>query len=130
MISPPVVDITRAPHPGAAESASPAQGLFATLLAPPAWSRLRALLDVLMLTLSCTAALLAAPSRPPTASPHLVTAVLFALVVLGLLYLRPSPDRRLSASLFDTCAYVLGVASLAAMLAIAADGLMGGSHSG
>ncbi len=102
-------------------------GTAARLLAPRAWSRLRLVIDVLMLCLASCAALLAlAPVRIGTENRWLAGA--FPFLVLAILQARRSPEERLNGSLLDTGVNVLGAVSLAAMLTIAAGSIIGGTH--
>jgi exopolysaccharide biosynthesis polyprenyl glycosylphosphotransferase len=97
------------------------------LLHTRAWPRMRFLLDALVLYLAASAALFAAgPVRSITAN-H-VLAACFPVVVLGILHARRSPDDRLYGSLLDTSAHVIGVVSLAAMLTIALESILGSAH--
>jgi exopolysaccharide biosynthesis polyprenyl glycosylphosphotransferase len=104
-----------------------AAGTLTRSLDARAWSRLRGLVDVVVLYLAASAALFAATSVKIVAGDRWLTA-LFPLVVLGLMHARRSPDDRLNGSLLDTCAHVVGVVSLAAMVTIAIDSMLGGGH--
>jgi exopolysaccharide biosynthesis polyprenyl glycosylphosphotransferase len=97
------------------------------LLGARSWSRLRFLVDVLVLYLAASAALFANAPAADTASNH-VFAACFPLLVLGALYARRGPDDRLSASLLDTAANVLGIVSISAMVAVSIDLTLGGAH--
>jgi exopolysaccharide biosynthesis polyprenyl glycosylphosphotransferase len=92
-----------------------------------AWSRLRFLVDVVVLYLAASAALFADTSVFTVGSDHILAAG-FPLLVIAVLYARRAPDERLYGSLIDTATHVLGVVSLAAMLAIALDSLLGAAH--
>jgi exopolysaccharide biosynthesis polyprenyl glycosylphosphotransferase len=97
------------------------------LLGTRAWTRVRFLVDVVVLYVAASAALITtAPSQVLSWSN--VLAAGFPLLVLGTMRVRRSPDDRLPGSLLDTAANVLGVVSLAAMLTIALDSLLGASH--
>ena len=65
------------------------------------------------------------PKRRVNVLPWIVGVVLLVLVIL---HLRQSPDDRLPGSLLDTCTHVLGIVSLATMLALAIDALAGDTH--
>jgi exopolysaccharide biosynthesis polyprenyl glycosylphosphotransferase len=90
------------------------------------WSRLRALVDVVVLYLAASAALLAAPVPGDAVSRWL--AATFPLLALAIIHARRSPDERPQASKLDTAAHVVGGISLAAVLTIAADSTLGGAH--
>jgi exopolysaccharide biosynthesis polyprenyl glycosylphosphotransferase len=97
------------------------------LLQPRAWARLRLTVDVVVLYLASSVTLFAAaPIRAVPADGWL--AAIFPLVVLAMMHARPTPDEGLNGSLLDTSAHVLGVVSLAAMLTIAVDSILGGTH--
>jgi exopolysaccharide biosynthesis polyprenyl glycosylphosphotransferase len=96
-------------------------------LGPRAWGRLRFLVDVVVLYLASSAALFADGSVTRDATNHILAAG-FPLLVIGILYARRGPDERLYGSLLDTATHVLGVISLAAMLTIALDSLLGAAH--
>jgi exopolysaccharide biosynthesis polyprenyl glycosylphosphotransferase len=102
------------------------QGLIVRLLDPHAWSRLRFMVDVAVLYLAACAAVFAAPLVDEGSNRWL--AACFPLVTLAILYARRSPDERLHASALDTTTHVLGVVSLASMLAIAGASILGGEH--
>jgi exopolysaccharide biosynthesis polyprenyl glycosylphosphotransferase len=106
-----------------------AQQVFAELLLPRSWGKLRAITDVLCLGIAATIALFAAPHTTVTSASRWSTA-LFPLVAFLLLRMRRAPDEQLSASLLDTLGYVVGMLSVAAMLTIAGDGVFGGEHPG
>lgn len=97
------------------------------LLGTRAWPRLRFLVDVVVLYLAASAAVLVAAPVRSVGSNHLLAAV-FPVMVLAILHVRRAPDDRLHCSLLDTSANVLGVVSLAAMLTIALDSMLGSAH--
>jgi exopolysaccharide biosynthesis polyprenyl glycosylphosphotransferase len=97
------------------------------MLDPRAWGRLRFLIDVVVLYLASSAALFADSSVVNDATNHILAAG-FPLLVIAILYARRGPDERLYGSLLDTATHVLGVISLAAMLTIALDSLLGAAH--
>jgi exopolysaccharide biosynthesis polyprenyl glycosylphosphotransferase len=90
------------------------------------WSRLRFVIDVVVVCLASSAALFPAPLHVDARSRWFAAG--FPLLVLAILHARQSPDDRLPGSLLDTCTHVLGVVSLAAMVALAIDGLVSGAH--
>jgi exopolysaccharide biosynthesis polyprenyl glycosylphosphotransferase len=91
------------------------------------WSRLRLGVDVIVLYLASAAALLSAP-QPQLGTAGFCVAAAFPILVLAMLHDRGSPDDRLAGSLLDTITSALGTVSLAAMVAIALDSVIGGSH--
>ena len=99
---------------------------FGRLLRPAAWSRLRRVVDVLVLYLAASAAAFADPRLQTSVSNHWLAAA-FPLIVIAILQLRPGPDELLSGSLLDLGAYLLGVISMATMLTITVDSLLGGA---
>jgi exopolysaccharide biosynthesis polyprenyl glycosylphosphotransferase len=98
---------------------------FARALGGRSWSRLRLLVDVVVLYLASSAALFAAPASAGPVSRWLAAA--FPLMCLGLLHARPGPDGRLHGSVLDSAAHVMGMVSLVAVLTIAAAALLGSS---
>jgi exopolysaccharide biosynthesis polyprenyl glycosylphosphotransferase len=90
------------------------------------WSRIRFLVDVVVLYLAASAALFAAPEKNGAASRWL--AATFPLVTLAVVHARRNPDERLHASVLDTATHVLGAVSFAAVLTIAANSVLGGAH--
>jgi exopolysaccharide biosynthesis polyprenyl glycosylphosphotransferase len=125
------------PPPAATHAASPRDisvrlgpelsGALARALQPRAWSRLRLLVDLVTLYLASSAALFAAPITNDATNRWV--AACFPLLTLSILHARRSPDDQLNGSLFDTFTQVLGVVSLATMLTIAADSILGGTHA-
>jgi exopolysaccharide biosynthesis polyprenyl glycosylphosphotransferase len=91
------------------------------------WTRLRWAADTLVLCLATLAALLADATIARSSEDRIV-AVGFAIVVMAVLQVRRTPDERLDGSLLDTIATVLGIVSLATMLTIAADSILGARH--
>lgn len=87
------------------------------------WQRLSFGCDVVMLCLASGAALLGSGR----AVANWLLAGLFSLVVLFLIYGR-RPRRELLRSVIQVVVSVLGVVSLAAMLTIATDTILGGEH--
>ncbi len=101
--------------------------ILARLLAPRAWSRLRLLVDVVVLYLAASAAVFGAAHVGVVVDNHLV-AVIFPLLAILAMRARRSPDERLSGSIVETEAHVIGSLSLAAMVTIAGDSILGGTH--
>jgi exopolysaccharide biosynthesis polyprenyl glycosylphosphotransferase len=99
---------------------------IARLIDPRNWSQVRLLLDVVVLYLASSAALFAAPLIGGPTNRWL--AACFPPLTLIILRTRRGPDERMHASGLDTASYVLGVVSLATMLTIAADSILGGAH--
>jgi exopolysaccharide biosynthesis polyprenyl glycosylphosphotransferase len=101
-------------------------GALSHLVDGAAWTQLRVVVEVVVLYLSSTAALFAAPVAQ-SGSGHWLAAT-FPILTLAVLHARRDPDERLSGSLVDTGTHVLGVVSLSAMLAVAASSILGGAH--
>jgi len=97
------------------------------MLGARAWGRLRFLVDVVVLYLASSAAVFADSSVLHAGKNHILAAG-FPLLVIVILYARRGPDERMYGSLLDTATHVLGVVSLAAMLTIALDSLLGAAH--
>jgi len=91
-------------------------------IAAPAWSRIRLLVDVVVLYLAATAALFAAPI-PRNGTIEWLAAV-FPIITIAIMHARQSPDDRLQGSSLETGANVLGVVSLSAMVVLAAGSLL------
>ncbi len=96
------------------------------LLGARAFGRIRWLVDAIVLSLAASAALFAG-SQVSTDHSHLLSAA-FPVIALTMLHLRRTPDERLDGSALDTVVHVLGVVSLAAMVTIAADVILGGTR--
>src|SRR5437764_9437951 len=105
---------------------SPLAAAVARLLDARVWTRIRFGIDLVVLYLAASAALFAAPAPAGTVN-HWIAAM-FPLVTLALLHARRNPDERLHGSALDTAAHILGIVSLAAVLAIAAESALGGAH--
>jgi exopolysaccharide biosynthesis polyprenyl glycosylphosphotransferase len=88
---------------------------------------LRFLIDVIVLYLAASAALFANTAMFNDGTARL-TAAGFPVLVIAILYGRRARDERLHGSLLDTATHVLGVVSLAGMLTIAVDSLLGAAH--
>ena len=97
------------------------------LLDPPNWSRLRLLVDVVVLYVASSAALFADSNFSGTVASRWLAAI-FPLIALAFLYAGKGRDDRLSSSLVDSTTHVLGVVSLAAMLTIALASIAGAAH--
>jgi exopolysaccharide biosynthesis polyprenyl glycosylphosphotransferase len=98
----------------------------ARVISARAWGRLRFLVDVVVLYLASSAALFADGALRDVNSNHILAAT-FPLIVIATLYIR-GPDERIYGSLLDTATRIIGVVSLAAMLAIAANSILGTPH--
>jgi hypothetical protein len=86
---------------------------------------LRLLADVVVLYMASSAALFADASiRASVANRWL--AVLFPMLVLMILHARRSPDGRFCGSLGDSSGHVFGAVSIATILTIALDAIIGG----
>lgn len=97
------------------------------LIDPRRWSQVTLLVDVVILYLAASIALLAAP-RVAATNVDRVIALGFPIVVIAMMRSRRSPSQRLHMSLLDTAAHVLGVVSLSGMLAISVDSIFGGPN--
>jgi exopolysaccharide biosynthesis polyprenyl glycosylphosphotransferase len=91
------------------------------------WSRLRLAVDVLVLGVTVALSLLAGGGADNAYSNRWVV-LLFGGAVLSMLHARQAPDDRLNASALETFNNVLGVVSLASMLTISIDSILGGAH--
>jgi exopolysaccharide biosynthesis polyprenyl glycosylphosphotransferase len=96
------------------------------LLDHMAWSKVRLLVDVTVLYLAAGAALFADPMH--AAASNRVLAALFPPMVAAIMQARRGPDQRLYGSVVDTTSYLLGIVSLAAMLGIAFESVLGSSR--
>jgi exopolysaccharide biosynthesis polyprenyl glycosylphosphotransferase len=95
------------------------------LLDPHHWARLQLVVDFIVLYMASTFALFAdAPVGDVAVNRWL--AGIFPVAVAGMMRARRAPDERLQRSLLETLTYVLGVVSLAAMLMISVDSILGG----
>jgi exopolysaccharide biosynthesis polyprenyl glycosylphosphotransferase len=129
-MTPPPAATHAAATPVAAPRRRRANGLVdacARLFDARTWPRLRMLIDVLVLFLASSAAMFADSSIRSTWADRWL-AIIFPILVLGLLHARQTPDERLNGSLLDTSTHVLGVVSMAAMLTVALDSIFGGDH--
>ncbi len=102
-------------------------GALSAVLGDHGWSRLRLAVDVVIAVLASLAAIVASPVHVTQA--NLWLGIGFLPLVLVMLHARPSPDDRLPGSLLDTGLHVLGVVSLAVMVALAIDSLVGNMHA-
>lgn len=98
-----------------------------TLANPGSWPRIRAAVDFTVLYAASLAALLGAGQAQAGSRNRWLT-MIFPLLVLGIMHVRRSPDRRLQASLIDTFAYVAGAVTSAAVVTVAADSILGGDR--
>ncbi|MGN6870674.1 MAG: sugar transferase [Solirubrobacteraceae bacterium] len=108
----------------------PPTDVFATAIAQlldvRTWSQMRLLVDAVVLCLASSAAVFAGPAIGDDATRWL--AAIFPLITIVILHTRRSADERLQHSALDTGSQVLGVVSMSAMLTIALDSIVGGSH--
>ena len=114
---------------GARPLSSQAAARRARAFEPTFWPRVRLALDAVVLLLAAAAALFGASAS----SLHIgwedrVAAVAFPIVVLVLLHAREGANTRISGGVIDALAQLLGIVSLAAMLVIALDSILGASH--
>ena len=101
--------------------------MWAQLVGAQQWSRLRLAVDATLLSVTVALSLLAGPAVDRSYSESWV-ALLFGIAVLSMLHARPAPDDRLNASGLETFNNVLGIVSLASMLTISTDSILGGTH--
>jgi exopolysaccharide biosynthesis polyprenyl glycosylphosphotransferase len=102
--------------------------IYRSLISPSGWSRIRLLTDLVVLYVASVMALFADPHLQSVTSSR-VTAFVFPLVVTALLRIRRSPDDRLNVSMLEVVAYVLGIISLATMVSISANSVVGSHES-
>jgi exopolysaccharide biosynthesis polyprenyl glycosylphosphotransferase len=112
-----------APGPGASPAVLEA---FGPLLEHRAWSRLRFVVDLIVLYCAASAALFAAPMQDGSADRLLAAA--FPPIMLSVMRARRGPDQRLYGSIVDTTMHLLGIASLAATFTIALAAVTGSAH--
>jgi exopolysaccharide biosynthesis polyprenyl glycosylphosphotransferase len=91
-----------------------------------AWGRVRLFTDSVVLCLAATLALFADPTVSVLTSNRWLAAV-FPIVVLAMIHARRSPEDRFNESMLDTFVNVLGVVSLAGMLTISVNAILGGA---
>jgi exopolysaccharide biosynthesis polyprenyl glycosylphosphotransferase len=96
----------------------------ARLLDQRSWSRVRLATDAVVLYLATAAAVFAAPTHA-TSGNHWLAAC-FPLIALAAIQLRPGPDARMYGSVVDTVAHVLGLVSLAAIVTLGLQSVVGG----
>ncbi len=101
--------------------------LYPRLLDSRDWGRLRLLIDVIVLYLAATLALIGDAASRSTPSGRWLAAAFPVLVVVAI-RARRAPDDRLNASTLDTIINVLGVVSLSVMLMISVNSVFGGAH--
>ena len=104
-----------------------ATALARSMLDPGHWARVRLLTDVIVLCVASSGALFA-DSRTSSSNADRLMALAFPIVVTGMMRARRAPDERLHVSLLDMFAYVLGVVSLATMMLISVDSILGGAN--
>ncbi len=102
---------------------APTPGMFD----PVSWARIRLAVDAVVLSLAAMAAVFGATALRLSWTSRALGAA-FPFLILVILHLRSNPDDRISSSLVDTLAQILGVVSLGAMLVIAVDSMLGASH--
>jgi exopolysaccharide biosynthesis polyprenyl glycosylphosphotransferase len=100
-------------------------GLAAWLMERNLWIRVRLTVDAVVLAITVVLALSLGTSVDATEK---WLAVAFAAGVLATIHSRPAPDDRLQASSLATLGFVLGWCSLAAMMMLAVDSIVDGSH--
>ncbi len=105
----------------------PSSGLVARLLDSCELSAFGVTVDLVLLYLASVAAVLGA-GRAHVGVRDWWLALLYPLIVVCLARFRRWPSPRLEVSALDTAAEVLGGVSLAAMLMIAVDEIVGGGH--
>jgi exopolysaccharide biosynthesis polyprenyl glycosylphosphotransferase len=127
MTPPPAVTEVATPLRLPLPADEPRSPTLARALEPRWWSRGRFLVDATVLSLAAVAAVFGSDSVRFSATSRLVAGG-FPLLVLVLLYVRRAPDDRLSQSAVDIFSHVLGIVSLAGMLAIAAGSVLGVAH--
>jgi len=93
------------------------------------WSRIRAVVDLVVLYMAASAAVFASSTVGTLPGSHWFAAI-FPLVMLVIMRARRSPDDRLSGSMLETVAHVIGGVSLGAMLMLAAESIVGESGVG
>jgi exopolysaccharide biosynthesis polyprenyl glycosylphosphotransferase len=104
-----------------------ATALARCMLDPNQWARVRLLTDVIVLYAASSGALFA-DLRTSSSSADRLMALTFPILVAGMMRARRAPDERLHVSILDMFAFVLGVVSLATMMLISADAILGGSN--
>jgi exopolysaccharide biosynthesis polyprenyl glycosylphosphotransferase len=111
---------------GRREHRTLAAKIAARVLDPHRWGRVRLFTDLVVLYLAAMLALFADHSVSVVASNRWLAAI-FPLVVVATIHIKRSPEDRFNVSLPDTVGNVLGIVSLAAMLTISVDAILGGS---
>ncbi len=111
----------------AAQAGAPSRAI-GPLLDARRWSRLCRTLDLVALCAGSAAAVLSDPALR-TAASHWWLALVFPPLVLAVLHHRRGGNERLKGSLLEATARLLGAVTQAALILLAADALLGGSHS-
>jgi exopolysaccharide biosynthesis polyprenyl glycosylphosphotransferase len=109
-------------RPRSGHAAAIARGM----LDPNHWARIRLVSDLMVLYVASSGAVFADASVRTTSADRLM-ALAFPIVVAAMMRARRAPDERMHVSMLDMLAYVLGVVSLATMLLISVDSILGGS---
>ena len=91
------------------------------------WRRLRLIVDLIVLYLAAGIAVFGYQS-PGASVDDRIMAALFPLIVVTTIRARRAPDDRLNASILDTIINVLGIVSLAVMLTLAMDTVLGSTR--
>ena len=115
--------ISVAPRPRSRRAAAVARGM----LDPNQWARVRLVADVVVLYVASSGALFANGSTSSSISNRLM-ALAFPIVVAAMMRARRAPDERMNVSMLDMFAFVLGVVSLATMLMISVDSILGSAN--
>jgi exopolysaccharide biosynthesis polyprenyl glycosylphosphotransferase len=97
------------------------------LLDARTWGTTRLVIDVIVLYIAATAALLGDPDVHVAWADRILV-LAFPLLVLTIMHARHHVEDRLKGSLLDSTSQVLGSVSLAAMLVIALDSVFSASH--
>ncbi len=92
------------------------------------WSRLRLILDLIVLYVASCLALVGFGRLGDVTSSRWLAGT-FPLIVVSAMRARRAPDDRLNASILDTLAFVLGVVSLSVMITLSIDSVLGGTHA-
>jgi len=104
-----------------------ASPILTRLLSPRAWSRMRLLVDMLVLYLAASAAVFGAAHVGVVVDNRWI-AVVFPLLAVVAVRARRCPDERLFGSIVETETHLIGSISLAALVMIAGDSILGGAH--
>jgi exopolysaccharide biosynthesis polyprenyl glycosylphosphotransferase len=98
----------------------------ARLLDQRSWSRVRLVVDAVVLYLATGAAVFASPMHNTASTRWL--AAFFPVITIAVMQFRPGPDERFYGSVVDSVAHVLAVLSLTTMLTIAFQSMIGAPH--